>query len=90
MKRDNKNLRRSELRKKAMELYLLTRDKIRKDHPGLLSSVRDRLVQKNDENPLKIDRNKNIKTIHKMMNISNFSDDFHAKIEKLMTSQNLS
>ena len=89
MKRGYQKGRRSEAQKRAMELYLEIRAKIRKDNPGLLSSIRERLLAQQNPQQIKIDRQKNLQTINKVMDLPNHSTEFQAKLRKLISSVNM-
>ena len=89
MKRVYQKGRRSEVQKRAMELYLEIRAKIRKDNPGLLSSIRERLLAQENPQQITIDRQKNLQTINKVMDLPSHSVEFQAKLRKLIASASL-
>lgn len=86
----------SAAQKRAMEQYLETREKIRQDNPGLLSSMRERIAaqmrQPQQEQPQKpanvgeekIDRRKNLQTVEKLLEITTASMGFQNRVKTLI------
>ena len=68
-----------------MEQYIETRAKIKKDHPGLLDSVRQKItMQPFNASALKIDRDKNLRAISKMLELKTPSVAFQNKLQKMI------
>lgn len=78
-----------------MEQYIETRAKIKKDHPDLLMSMREKITQQmraggasepvmNVAGDEKIDRRKNLQTVEKVLNLKAASPDFQEKLKKMI------
>lgn len=74
-----------------MEQYLETREKIRQGNPGLLSSMRERIAVQmhTNDTPEKIDRQKNIQTVQKLLEITTASMGFQDRVKDIITQTRL-
>jgi hypothetical protein len=79
----------SGVQKRAMEQYTRTREKIERDHPDLLESVRRRISSPPDMDSIrageeKIDLRKNLKTVLTFIETSGVSTDAQSKIQHMI------
>ncbi len=78
------------VKEEALKQYRITRDKLEMDHPGLLSSIRDQILNasaKRDSQEVSyyaVDSKKNLETAIKFLEISSESPLIQAELKKML------
>ncbi len=94
MKRIYSNEKKPELRKLILMQLSKTRQKIQKEHPGLLTQLQNKMEQQKGSakasqgsEDLFIDRHKNIESVEKMLNLKESNPVFEKAVLAMLSSK---
>lgn len=92
---ENKNKKKAELRRLVLAQLTKMRQKIQKDHPGMLSKLRSKMEENEaakcsnalQDNQHLIDQSKNIESIEKMLDLRESNPAFEKAVRTILSSQ---